>query len=248
MNVSDKNFSSRGPRGTERGNAMIYVLVAVALLAALAFVLSRGGRNAGEGGLDSERAAVMATQIVQVSNQVKQALDQMIYSGTEIADFNFCRPSDTCFTAGGNIHKIFSADGGGMVMPRLPPEAVNQINTNPAPGWYLGMFNNVGWTPLGPPGPPPYEDVILTAHQIKKPVCEKINNILTGSTAIPVLTGETPRYLIDTDDPDGGSQHTLGPNADFTAAVCAGCEGKASLCVQNAGGTVFTFYNIIAQR
>jgi len=199
----------------------------------------------------------------------------MLYSGSTIDQLDFCLPGETCFTMGSGIHRVFSPDGGGVIMPQLPAEAIQQVDTNPAPGWYMGAFNNVEWTPLGPDGPVgcpdlpagscptgcpaqcplPYQDVILVAHQISQPVCAKINELITGvtdSTAIPQVTGGLAKYLISATDPDGNTRHTNG-NADFTKAVCPGCDGHPSLCVSDSAPpytstSMFSFYNVIEQR
>jgi hypothetical protein len=123
------------------------------------------------------------------------------------------------------------------------------VNADPAPGWYMGRFNNVEWTPLGPVnglGPAgadlPFEDIILVAHQISQPICALINEKLTGSNTIPALTTDINQVLID----DGF--HTNDPNIDFDTIVCPGCNGKQALCVVNAAGTIWSYYNIIEQQ
>lgn len=233
MAAFNKSFSP----AAQRGNAMIYVLIVVALFAALAFVLSRNADTAEQGMMDEERVNVMASQIMQVSQQVKQGMDQMLYSGSAIADLEFCLPSDGCYAGGGShIHKIFHPQGGGMIKPRIPKEAVHQVDTNPSPDWYLGRFNNVEWTDTTE------TDVLFVAHQIRQDVCARINLLLTGSATIPSLTVDANKVLVD------ASRHSNGPNVDLDTARCAACEGRAALCVANNAGTIWSFYNVIAQR
>ena len=221
---------------SESGNAMIYVLVVIVLFAALSFVLSRGARTTEENTLGVETVNVYATQIMQMANQVKQGVDQVVYSGTLINNLNFCLPGEVCFTSAPLYNNVFHPEGGGMVRPVLQADAANQVNTNPAPGWYVGRFNNVEWTPTTA------QDVIVTAHQIRQDVCARINELLTGSAAIPALTVDINKVLIDS------SRHTNGPNADLDAAVCAGCEGHPALCVVNAAGTIWSYYSVIEQQ
>lgn len=244
-----KSFSAKDQQGGEQGNAVVYVLIVVALFAALSFILSRQGDSTEQGTLSAEKIEVQVSQIIQVSNQVKRGVDQLIWSGTDINDLDFILPSDGAFDTGSNINKVFHPEGGGIVMPRIPSGAVNQVNTDPAPGWYMGRFNNVEWTPLGPgntAGPggieADYEDVILVAHQVSESICARINEMLTGSSAIPSLTTDINSVLID------AAVHTNGPNVDLDTTACPGCDGMAALCVENAAGTIWSYYNILAQQ
>jgi len=221
----------------EQGNALIYVLIVIGLFAALTFMLARQ-RGTGEAStISAEAVNIDATQIVQVSNQVKQAVDQMIYSGSKIDNLDFCQPGEVCFASAG-IHSVFAPQGGGVSMPQIPTDAVHQVDADPVPGFYMGAFNNVEWTPgTG-------TDVILVAHQISQPVCEKIDELLTGQkpAAIPPVSVPLAKVLID------AGKHTQGPNVDLDKIVCPGCDGHASLCVSDSGGTMFSFYNVIEQR
>lgn len=221
---------------SESGNAMIYVLIVVALFAALSFVLARNSGSEEQGTLAAEKTNVYASQMIQMSNQVKQGVDQVLYSGSEIVNLNFCLPGEVCFTSAPLYNNVFHPEGGGMVRPVLPTETIHAVDTNPDPGWYVGRFNNVAWTDTAA------NDVILTAHQIRQDVCARINELLTGSSAIPALTVDINRVLID------AARHTNGPNDDLTAVNCAACEGRAALCVVNAAGTIWSYYNIIEQQ
>ena len=228
-----KDFSMKK---AESGNAMIYVLIVVTLFAALSFVLARNSGSGEQDVLGAEKINVYASQIIQTSNQVKQGVDQVIYSGSTIDNLNFCLPGEICFTSAPLFNNVFHPEGGGMIRPVLPAETINAVDADPVPGWYVGRFNNVAWTPTAS------HDVILIAHQIRQDVCMRINELLTGSSAIPALTVEINRALID------AAQHTNGPNVDLDAANCATCEGHAALCVVNALGTIWSYYNIIEQQ
>jgi hypothetical protein len=89
--------------------------------------------------------------------------------------------------------------------------------------------------------------VILAAFQIKKKICEKINEKITGSAAIPKLTDGLRKVLVD------ASFYTGASNVDFTtdptgSPVCAACDKRASLCVEDSGSETYAFYTVIADR
>lgn len=225
----------------QRGNATIYVLIVVALFAALAFVLTRQGDSSESGHMSNEKALIVAGDIIAYPAQVKQAIDMMVMSGTNPSDFDFTRPGQANFLTDPVITKIFHPDGGGLILAQLPEGSTSQSSTNPPAGWYLGEFNNVGWTVSSD------FDLMLTAYQVKKEVCERINLKLTGSTYIPSLNGNTiPNLMIDKENPPGIAVHS-GTNADFNASACSSCFGKPAMCVSE-GGSRYGFYSVILNR
>ncbi len=215
----------------ENGNVLVYVLIAIVLFAALGFTLSRQTQNASTKEIDDAKAELYAMDLITYATQARLVLDQMIFTGSSIDDFIFTLPSEAGFSTAPHIHKVYHPQGGGLTPANLPPQAVNQVSSSPAAGWYLGLFNNVEWTKTAA------TDVILTAYQISKPVCEAINKKITGSKTIPALTGNMEDYLIDTTT-----------NNNLTSAICAACDGYVTLCVSNSGVNTYSFYSIVAER
>lgn len=218
----------------EAGNAMIYVLIVIALFAALAFLLARQSGGTAGSSLSANQVEIDATQILQTAMQVKQAVDAMTYSGSTVDTLDFRLPSDTGYDTPPNGQKVFHPDGGGVVLPRLPDDAV-VASTDPPPGWYLGRFNNVEWTPTAA------TEVVLAAYNIAKPVCTRLDQKITGSSTIPVSSAPLRNLLVS------ATRHS-GTNQDFTSAVCPGCKSQPELCVQEPGGAGWSFYSVIEGR
>lgn len=216
------------------GNAMIYVLIVIALFAALAFILSRQGQNGEHSAMGAQQIEIESTQMLQASMQIKQAIDSMMFGGTTIDALDFMPPSDAAFDTPPRTVKVFHPDGGGVIMPHLPDGAAGSAS-DPAAGWYLGRFNTVEWTESTA------TDVILTAYDIPKALCAKINEKLTGSATIPVSSAPLRDVLVD------DAAHS-GSNVALTATNCPGCEGKASLCVEGPTNDIWAFYSILEQR
>ena len=241
--------TKREQKKSENGNALIYVLIAIALFAALGFTLSRQTDTGEAGTLENERAELYATQLISYAAQARQVVDQMVFtSATDASQIDFTPPTDATFDTGTLIHKIYHPQGGGLNPGTLPPAVINEVTTDPDPGWYLGRFNNVDWTPLasgntaGAGGAQaPYEEVILTAFQISEQVCGFINEKINGSTAIPASTAALRSILVDE------TLHS-GTNVEFTtdSGICPACENQASLCIQEGG--IYAFYNILADQ
>lgn len=185
--------------------------------------------------MSEDRAEIYASQLISYASQAKSVVDQMLFSGAQIDQLVFTRPGQAGFETGSNIYKVYHPEGGGLNLGTLNEIAKNQIATNPVAGWYLGRFNNVEWSATA------QEDVILTAHQIDRAICENINEKITGNTDIPQLTTELREVLLDT-SLYGGSQE------DLTTTTCADCEDYMSLCVSNAAGSAYSFYTVLADQ
>ena len=223
----------------ESGSALIYVLIAIALFAALSFTLSRQTDTGETRRLSSDRADIMATQLISTAAQVKSAIDQMFFTGSQINDLNFELPSDANFEIGSPIHKVFHPSGGGIIPPVLSPSVMSEVTTDPPAGWYLGRFNNIEWSQSSA------HDVILVAYQINRAACEHINKSITGSMNIPNLnSGNLEQLFIDV-------FYHSGANVDITTGTggnCEACHNQTSLCISNSARSAYAFYTVIANQ
>lgn len=226
----------------ERGNALVYVLIAICLFAALSFVLGKQTDTSEGSAISEDKAELYATQLISYSAQAKSAVDQMVFSGTKLDNLDFTLPTESGFNTAppALTNKVFHPDGGGLSPGRLPAEAVAQNSTDPTAGWYIGRFNNVEWTKTAG------TDVVLVAYQINKKVCEKINEKAVGSDAIPVMGDSIKETMIN------DAFHT-GVNTDLTtdptgSPVCADCHKRASICVEDQGGGRYAFFTVLEDR
>lgn len=209
------------------GNAMVYVLVAIALFGILTATLSSQNNQSDGQDLDDELAEFYATELIEYAAAAKNVVDQMIITGTTIDQLNFVNPTSAAFDIAPHIHKVFHPQGGGL---NYLEKFSSEIETLPDGGWYIQSTKNVEWTNST------NTDIILTAHRVNKTVCEKINTIITGSTTLPALTVDIHSIFI------GSSANTL------DTITCANCEGQISLCIENDVGTHYAFYSILAGR
>lgn len=235
-------------RKSERGNALVYVLIAIALFAALSFTLARNTDSNEAGTLSEDRAQLYMSQLVSYAAQAKSVYDQMDFQGIRPGDIDFTTPDDSTFNDnladGGSadrIYKIYHPDGGGLNVGNLPEGAIDDPSiTDPAPGWYMGRFNNHEWTESTD------EEIVLTAYGIDPVICGLINQSITGSADIadiPSMGDSIKETLID-------EIHHTGTNTDLTtlggSPICAECDNQASLCVEEGG--IYAFYTLIADQ
>ncbi len=256
MNDEQKSFSQNThKRNAERGNAMVYVLIIVALFAALNFILARGNDTSETNIVDRNKVDFYATQIINYAAQMRDSVEIMSYGGTDINNLTFFQQGDVDFDSEAsysNGDKVYHPLGGGISPQTLPKDLAapaGATESAPDAGWYVGRFNDVEWSYSSA------HDVALVAYRIPQNVCERINEMIAGDTFVPPpqLTGQIRTVLIDNQNTapphlnSNGSGHS-GGTADFTAAICPACEGVPALCVQNSSGDVFAYYDIIAPQ
>lgn len=221
-------------RRRERGNVVVYLLIAIALFGALSVLLSRQTSQSDGLSVRPENISLNADTIIHFAAATQGVIDQMYVAGSELSDLSFVNPTSGGFNSGSHIHKVYHPRGGGLNFTAVNPDIFTGVGTDPDPGWYIGRFNSFDWSPSIAP------EVVLTAHQISQSVCAEINKKILGDPTIPALggTGLIADYLID------DTEHT-GTNANMTAAVCGACEDVISICVSNGAGTMWSFYSLI---
>lgn len=226
---------------SQRGNAMIYILVALALFGILTAVLARRGAQSDAENLTEEMAQFESAQILAYAQSAQKAVDQMLMGGTMPDDIDFTTPNDDSFDNGANIYKLFHPEGGGLTYKSADTKLFD-THASPAQGWYIGMFNNVEWTPTT------QAEIILTAYGIKQPICEAINEKITGSKDIPALSSGVMAELLV---PPTVTGHP-GSSENFMLANCPAlpaqtCREHNMMCISD-GGSLFGFYTVIEGR
>lgn len=220
----------------DAGNALVYVLIAIALFASLTFFLGRQTDSNEAHNLTDERARLFASQLISYAATVRSAIEQMEFSGVQLGDLDYSTPGTVGFTGGvENYKKVYHPEGGGMIPKALPDNVISESTTDPPANWYLGSFNNVEWTNSTA------QDIMLSAFQISRAACEQLNDIIVGDTTIPVVPNPIEGFFVD------AGLHSQA-NTDLEISDCAACEGHLSLCVSNAAETIFVYYNVTYSR
>lgn len=227
-------YFGKSPRRGQSGNAVIYILIALALLGALTVAITRSNDNASSD-LSKEQAEIFSTRLSAYSAAVDNVIDQMIMSGTDVYSIDYTLPSQASFVNGVHSLKLFHPNGGGITQPMPDPAFFDAALTNPKAGWYIGRPGNVEWTPTTA------RDIVIAAYGLNRGVCEVLNKQITGSATIPVIVGTgfpQDYFVLNT------GNHSRS-NANFLITVCPACEGQSTMCVANTGSTIFTYYSII---
>ncbi len=243
-------------RRSERGNALMYVLIGVVLFAALGYALSQSSRGS-TSALTEERTKLAASEIIEYGTIVANAVGQLRLRGfdsTEISfDNNFVSyPNGNC---GDDTCKIFHPDGAGVVY-RVPD--TDWLDTiNPAPTlygeWYFPdkvCVENAGTGGSGCDSDDAYTDLVIILPYIREEVCVEINNkvgVTNPSDVPPVVTGNAWATTEDRFAGAFNNDEAISNGTGNFSSKMAGCfEGSA------AGSTpksdTFHYYQVLISR
>ena len=168
-------------RNDERGAVLFYVLLAVGLLAALSYAVlqtTRGGVN----NLTGQQIRLHASEIINYSNAIANAVGEIRISGTPETSLCFDDPSwpgGIDYSHGGcsdNDNKIFHIQGGGIIWQEAASDAMDASAT-PDNLWRISGSDHV--TDIGHcADSADCAELLLTVDELNKSVCEQINDLL----------------------------------------------------------------------
>lgn len=123
--------NQKNSRKGERGNALFFILIGVALFAALSFAVSDMMRGGSATSISDETAKLQATDIIDYARSVRQAVQNVrISNGCEDTQISFEKtPFDGSDAGYVNANApsdfschVFHSNGGGLSSPSLSPE------------------------------------------------------------------------------------------------------------------------------
>lgn len=173
-------------KSNQSGNVLFYILIAVALLAALSFATTQGTRGGG-GQISKEQARLNAVEMIEYGNILTQAASQLRlrgYADTEISFENSAVAGYGNSNCTDNACLVFHPDGGG-VSHKVPNDGFldqsQSAQTRFGEWWVTGesCVPLVGtgencWNENGATD----SDLILVLPWIKRDICIAINKAL----------------------------------------------------------------------
>lgn len=226
----------------ESGNVMFYILIAIALLAALSFAISQGSRG-GADGLTGEHERLLASEILEYSDTVKKSVQILRLRGIGFDQLDFDAPAlagHNNAACTGDDCMIFNLSGGGAVYKQASADAMTT-----AGDWLFAANNEVdevGTTTGAADG----ADLLMILQPLKKAICININDRLgvpnNGAGGDPPDDAE-----IDLSTPFTGSpayDRTLGDEAGVTKLG----PGRHAACFRDVSSGSYTFYQVLIVR
>ena len=231
----------------QRGNVIFILLIGVILLAALSFAVTQTQRGSVTQVTD-ENARLLATELIDYSNAVANAVGQLRLRG--VAETALCFDSPQWPVAGAYNHagcgedtnKIFAPDGGGVVWNK--PSALAFDASGGGTGLWEFVTGNevagVGTSGLADEN----VDLLMVASGLTLKVCRQINQLVNVQN--PDLTS-TPSAGGFANTPFTGS-FTGNTAIDDTAGTNK-LYGKKSGCFSSlSGGGQYVFYRVLLAR
>jgi hypothetical protein len=232
------NFS----RKTESGNVMFYILIAVALLAALSFAVSQSGRGSTQSA-NTERARMLGDEIIGYGNVLANATTQLKLRGckdtelsfenTIISNANPSAPTDkTC--------NIFDVAGGGVAYQEFTsfsttPGSV-KIMTGTKAVEQAGLDDQSDlWMVVNSNDP--------SAGSTAKTICAHINKVMQVNTADDNATSAFEPII----NGDWADTDFIGTYPTASALDLANLNGKNAFCAGHGTNEV-TFYRLLLAR
>lgn len=219
----------------QSGNVMWFVLLAVALLAALSITISRSTDTI-EQNADLERARVMASEILRYTKNIEESIKQMSMRGISESDLCFDAPEwdhadynyADCATP---ENRIFDAAGAGISFK----------NFVQASNWVFFGSHEVDGV-----GDADRNELMVQAEIRSAYVCEQINRLVgvTNPDGPPVEDVYAPVLFIGDygDAATGSGDNILGDDTSELSGKKAGCRADTD------SPTNYYFYHVLIER
>ncbi len=174
---------------SQTGSAFIIILIAIAMFAALSYAVSQGG-SISQSTLTKEQAKLAAREITSYADTVAKAVHKLRLAGCTETQISFEIPNPPggwAANGGAPADKsctVFNINGGKVQY--TPIETQWLYNTTTTVWWPNG---ETAVTNIGTASP----ELILWARNLKRDVCDEINNLqsLTGAMTETVGTHTT---------------------------------------------------------
>jgi type II secretory pathway pseudopilin PulG len=222
----------------QSGNALVIVLVAVALLAALTMMMTRSGSSTDDTG-DIERAQIYASEVMRFGKTLQNGAQTLITRGCSESTLNFDYSSavtgyENASAPGDGSCDLFGEKGAGLVWRTPPAGLTASAYVITAANTMLGAGCDTGSATC--------TDLVLFVPGVSVDACTQINRMLkvTNPADIPPADSDN---LVDTATKFTGSYTFVRAVADAGSLI----SGKDAACIQTSAGN-YAFYSVILKR
>lgn len=238
---------------TEKGNVLFLILIAVALFAALSYVVTQSTRSNG-GSAEREKGLLSSAQIAQYPTSLRTAITRMALSDISIEVIRFDTPGSAGFNTYSSSSLVFHPLGGGATSQQAPAD-VSVTGNSPLQWSYNANYQVPGIATDGLGG----NDIIAFLPGVSNTVCtltnerlgifpEAQNPVACGNVIPRQSTGTAANInqMLDSTVgtfPDGSASITLAPDNCTDIFYL-----KASGCFFDVNGNRNVFYSVLYER
>ena len=240
-------------RQAESGNVLFLILIAVALFAALSYVVTQSTRSGG-GSTEREKNILSSAQMTQYPTALRTSIIRLVLGGVGIESVRFDAPATSGqFVTSANI-EVFHPNGGGATYQQASAD-LSASGTSPLDWIYNANFEVPGIGTTGSGG----NEVIAFLPGVSNGVCKQVNeelNVNLGNCT--GMQGGVPTFSAGAGLNTGPNNNLTGsapfPTSDQTDIVGTGCtvgfSGQASGCFYDSSATPprFVFYSVLLER
>lgn len=243
-----KNF-----RISQNGSALLWILIGVALFAALGFAVTRGMRGGGESTIAVEVARARAIDVVQYGNALRAAVQNLRIEGVTPQAVSFETPLVSGYAnanCAGSSCKVFDPGGGGMAYRAPAEEWLDQSQSAKTlfGQWYFPAgvcVEDIGSGGAGCDSDgEDNEDLIAVLPWVRREICIEINEKLGISNP-----GGNPPVEVGNGWPVANTKFT----GTFSDGVILEQTGQSAGCFAgNAAATppagAYAFFQVLMAR
>jgi hypothetical protein len=223
----------------ESGNALLFIFIAIGLLAALSFSISQGNQGSTEV-LNEDRQRLIATEIIDYGGAVAEAVTQIRLRGTQLKDLRFSHPdvSETDYGEYGDSprNEVFHPEGGGILYKLPLADALE----NP-PGQYHFHHRNQVEQVGSTCGAERCSDLIMVAEGLRKGTCMAINTQLGIENPNKEPPVESDIETSGVFKGEFGFAERIGDDDEVLA-------GKTEACVHETSEDQYVYYKVLIAR
>ncbi len=234
----DRRTMQKPPIRQQSGNVLFYILIAIGLIGALTFAMSRM-QQADPSTADKISMDEQIQRLFIYSAAVGGTINQMIAGGMSAQNFytqlDTTLPGAAGFETAPHNRKIYHPYGGGLT-PQF--ESAASTDSNRVAYQYnihKGAFiSDIGKTSAV------VSDVVFVARISTLAQCQRINKMLYNSTTVPAMTNAAFNALFV-------AAGAATPSLAINSIACAGCVGKVQQCISNsdASGYLYGYYSAL---
>lgn len=216
----------------EQGNALFIVIIAIAVLGMLSYAVMQSSEQPTAMADDTARDEQIARMFAYAATTAG-TLNQMIAAGADAntlyTTLDTTAPTASGFSTAPFNTKLYHPLGGGLNYVTSSGAVTSSATVATTYGINkASIITDVGQS-NATIGDMPFTAVITNA-----PACERINYMLTGSIAMPVMDVATYQNLF-----------LNNVTVTLNAATCADCVAKAQICVVNSDTTGWGYYSAL---
>jgi hypothetical protein len=230
----------------QSGNVLFLILIAVALFAALSFVVTQSTRST-PGGVGKEKTLLQLNQVHNYGVNIKTAVSRLLTNGGsfdrlsfEDARFSADYTNPNCST---DSCRVFTSIGGSATWAE-PPEGFNDGSD-----YIISGHSQVKGIGIDAPADPAAAELLLIVPNVSESTCLAINTTLNGGETTPI-PNDSSGCIVDTGAANFYYRGSFtGANVVEDTADPNAFKARYEYCVRCPGAPdTYHFYSVISPQ